>query len=115
MAGLDGQQTLVRIFIGESDRHGGTTLYQALVEMLRKEHISGCTVLRGIEGFGAKSVLHTASILRLSQDLPIIIEAVDTPENIERVLPTIEEMVGDGLITMETVRVIRYGVKERPD
>jgi PII-like signaling protein len=72
-------------------------------------------VLRGIEGFGGKSVLHTASILRLSQDLPIVIEAVDTPENIERVLPTIEEMVGDGLITLETVRVIRYGVKNQPD
>ena len=111
MAGLDGQQTLLRIFIGESDHHGGKPLYQALVELLRKEHISGCTVLRGIEGFGEKSVLHTASILRLSQDLPIVIEAVDTPENIDRVLPAVEEMVGDGLITMENVRVIRYGVK----
>ena len=111
---MEGQQTLLRIFIGESDRHGGTTLYQAIVEKLRAEHISGCTVLRGIEGFGAKSVLHTASILRLSQDLPIVIEAVDTPENIERILPVVEEMVGDGLITLETVRVIRYGVKEPP-
>ena len=113
MAGLDGQQTLVRIFIGESDHHGGKPLYQAIVELLRREHISGCTVLRGIEGFGEKSVLHTASILRLSQDLPIVIEAVDTPENIDRVLPAVEELVGDGLITMENVRVIRYGVKDQ--
>ena len=108
---MEGQQTLLRIFIGESDHHGGKALYEAIVERLRREHLSGCTVLRGIEGFGAKSVLHTASILRLSQDLPIVIEAVDTPENIERVLPAVEEMVGDGLITLETVRVIRYGVK----
>lgn len=109
---LSGEQVLVRIYVGESDKSDGKPLYQAIVEMLRREKISGATVLRGIIGYGARSHLHTANILRLSQDLPIIIEVVDTGENIDRVLPQIEKSIGDGLITLEKVRVIRYGIKK---
>jgi uncharacterized protein len=112
MTELSGEQVLLRIFMGESDRMGNKPLYQFLVEMLRKDKIAGATVIRGISGFGARSTLHTANILRLSQDLPIIIEVVETAENINRVLPEIEKNIGDGLITMEKVRVIRYGVKK---
>jgi PII-like signaling protein len=112
MKKLEGEQILLRIFIGESDKAGGKPLYEALVEKLRQEQISGATVLRGILGYGARSILHSANILQLSHDLPIIIEAVDTPENIDRVLPHIESIIGDGLITMEKVRVLHYGTKD---
>lgn len=110
---LDGEQVLMRIFIEERDRHGRKPLYQALVEFLRKEKIAGATVLRGIIGFGAKAHLHTTHLLRLSQDLPIVIEVVDSQENIDRVLPTIDDMVDEGLITLEKVRVLRYAPKQR--
>jgi PII-like signaling protein len=102
---------LLRIFIGESDTHAGRPLYQAIVETLRREGLAGATVFRGIEGFGKSSRLHTAHILRLSEDLPIVIECVDTTERIEAVLPTLEEMIGDGLVTLERVdvRVYRAG------
>jgi PII-like signaling protein len=112
MRKLDGEQVLVRIFIGESDKIDGKPLYQALVEKLRQEQISGATVLRGILGYGARSIIHTANILQLSHDLPVIIEVVDTQENIDRVLPHIESVIGDGLITMEKVRVLHYGAKD---
>lgn len=112
MGELNGEQVLMRVFIGESDKLDGKPLYQALVEKLRREKISGTTVLRGITGFGARSRLHTANILRLSQDLPIIIEVVDTQDNINRILPQIETSIKDGLITMENVRVIKYGAKK---
>ena len=105
---LDGEQILMRIFIGEGDKHGRQPLYRALVELLRREKLAGATVLRGVLGFGAKSHLHTAHLLRLSQDLPMVIEVVETQENIDRVLPQIDGMVGEGLITMEKVRVLRY-------
>jgi hypothetical protein len=108
MQKLNGEQVLMRIFIGESDKHQSKPLYQVLVEMLRREKIAGATVLRGILGFGAKSHLHTAHILRLSQDLPIVIEVVDSQENIDRILPQVEQVMGDGLITVEKVRVLRY-------
>ncbi len=98
---LDGEQVLMRIFIGEADFCGRKPLYQALVEFFRKEKLAGATVLRGTLGFGAKSHLHTAQLLRLSQDLPVVIEVVDTPEKIDAVLPRIEKMVTDGLITLE--------------
>lgn len=111
MKELNGEQMLVRIFIGESDRHDGKPSYQALVELFRREKISGTTVLRGIMGYGAHSQPHTASILRLSQDLPIVVEAVDTKENIERVLPMVKGIIGYGLITTEKVRVLRYGAE----
>ncbi|MCS6915735.1 MAG: DUF190 domain-containing protein [Myxococcales bacterium] len=105
---LDGEQVLLRIFIGEADRHGRQPLYRALVDLLRREGLAGATVLRGVLGFGAKSHLHSAHLLRLSQDLPMVIEVVDTQENLDRVLPEIDRMVGEGLITLEKVRVIRY-------
>ena len=105
---LDGEQVLMRIFIGEADKHHHQPLYQALVELLRREKLAGATVLRGIVGFGAKSHLHTTHLLRLSQDLPIVVEVVDSQENIDRVLPQIDAIVSEGLITMEKVQVLRY-------
>jgi PII-like signaling protein len=105
---LEGEGKLLRIFIGESDKHGRKPLYQAIVEMLREEGLAGATVLRGIEGFGATSRLHTARILRLSEDLPIVIEVADTAEQIEAVMPKIDELVTEGLVTLERVEVVTY-------
>ena len=105
---LDGEQVLMRIFIGEADRHGGAPLYKALLELFRKEGIAGATVLRGIAGFGAKSHMHTASILRLSQDLPIVVEVVDSHDKIDALFPRLDEMVREGLVTLEKARVLRY-------
>lgn len=105
---LEGEGKLLRIFIGESDRWHGKPLYQAIVEHLRSEGIAGATVLRAVEGFGARSHLHTSRILRLSEDLPLVIEVVDTDENIQRVLPLLDEMVTDGLVTLERVHVVTY-------
>lgn len=98
----------IRIFIGEADTHEGKPLYQAIVELLRREGLAGATVLRGIEGFGKSSRLHAAHILRLSEDLPIVIECVDLADKIESVLPALDNMIGDGLITMERVDVRVY-------
>jgi uncharacterized protein len=105
---IEGEGKLLRVFIGESDHHGRKPLYQAIVEMLRDEGIAGATVIRGIEGYGAHTRLHTARILRLSEDLPIIIEAVDRPERIDAVLPKLDAMVEEGLVTVERVEVIAY-------
>ncbi len=99
---------LLRIFIGESDTYEGRPLYEAIVLALRREGLAGATVLRGIEGFGKSSRVHTAHILRLSEDLPIVIECVDTLEKIEAILPTLDTMIGDGLVTMERVDVRVY-------
>lgn len=103
---------LLRIFVGESDTHDGRPLYQAIVETMRRQGLAGATVLRGIEGFGKSSILHAAHILRLSEDLPIVIECVDTNENIEALLPVLDEMIGDGLVTMERVDVRVYRANE---
>ncbi len=108
MTRLEGEGRLVRIFIGESDRWHGKPLYQAIVERARAEGLAGATVVRGIEGFGARSHLHTSRILRLSEDLPLVIEIVDTPDRIESFMPILDEMVEDGLVTIETVRVVTY-------
>ncbi|HAM00606.1 MAG TPA: hypothetical protein DCQ30_00015 [Acidimicrobiaceae bacterium] len=105
---LGGEGKLLRIFIGESDTWHGKPLYQAIVEHLRGEGIAGATVLRAMEGFGAKSHLHTTRLLRLSEDLPLVIEVVDTEDNINRVLPALDEMMADGLVTLERVEVITY-------
>jgi PII-like signaling protein len=105
---LETDARLLRIFIGESDTHDGRPLYQAIVELLRREGLAGATVLRGIEGFGKSSRLHAAHILRLSEDLPLVIEVVDINEKIEAILPALDEMVGDGLITLERVEVRVY-------
>jgi hypothetical protein len=110
-----GEGKLLRIFIGESDHHDGRPLYQALVERAREEGLAGATVIRGIEGFGASSHLHTSRILRLSEDLPIIVEIADTAENIERILPIVDEMVGDGMVTIEKVEVVTYRANPRDD
>ncbi len=98
----------MRIFVGEDDRHQGRPLFQAIVELARKEGLAGATVLKGVVGFGANSRIHTSSILRLSEDLPIVVEIVDTAEKIAKILPVLDGMVGEGLITLEKVRVIAY-------
>jgi PII-like signaling protein len=105
---FEGERTLMRIHIGESDKWHGKPLYQAIVEIFRREKLSGATVLRGVGGFGSNSVYHTDKILRLSQDLPIVIEVVEFTERIEKLLPQLDEMIGGGLITLEKVRVILY-------
>ena len=105
---FEGERTLMRIHIGESDKWHGKPLYEAIVEMLRKEKFSGVTVLRGVAGYGGSSVYHTDKILRLSQDLPIILEIVEATERIEQILPRLDAMVEGGLITLEKVRVILY-------
>jgi PII-like signaling protein len=98
----------MRIHIGESDRWHGKPLYDAIVELLRREKFSGVTVLRGVGGFGSSSVYHTEKIMRLSQDLPIVIEVVELAERIEKMLPQLDEMISGGLVTLEKVRVILY-------
>ena len=105
---FEGERTLMRIHIGESDKWHGKPLYEAIVEMLRKEKFSGVTVLRGVAGYGGSSVYHTDKLLRLSQDLPIILEIVETTERIDQILPRLDAMVEGGLITLEKVRVILY-------
>ena len=105
---LTGEQILVRVFIGESDRWHHQSLAAALVERLRREHFAGATVFHGVAGFGAHSVLHTSRILRLSEDLPVLIEVVDSEERMERLTAILDEMVGEGLVTMEKVRVLKY-------
>ena len=105
---FEGERTLMRIHIGESDKWHGKPLYEAIVEMLRKEGFSGATVLRGVAGYGGSSVYHTDKILRLSQDLPMVLEVIESPERIEQILPRLDEMVDGGLITLEKVRVILY-------
>jgi len=103
---------LLRIFIGESDRWHHQPLYQAIVLKAREMHLAGATVLRGPMGFGKSSRLHTAKILRLSMDLPIVVEIVDSEEKIQQFLPVLDEMMGGGLLTMEKVKVIDYRGKE---
>src|SRR5271167_2725197 len=105
---FEGERTLMRIHIGESDRLHGKPLYEAIVELLRREKFSGATVLRGVAGYGGSSVYHTDKILRLSQDLPIVVEVVEFTERIERILPQLDGMIGGGLVTLEKVRVILY-------
>ena len=99
---------LLRIFLGESDRWHGMPLYEALVLKARELHLAGATVLRGPMGFGAKSRLHTAKILRLSEDLPLIIEFVDSKEKLDTFMPLLDEMLRDGLVTLEPVQIIKY-------
>ena len=100
--------SLLRIFVGESDKHGHVPLYEAIVLRAREAGLAGATVLRGVMGFGRHSVMHTAKILRLSEDLPMIVEIVDSLEKIEAFLPTLDAMVPEGLVTLEPVRVIHY-------
>ncbi len=106
--GFKGERTLMRIFIGESDKYHGKPLYEALLEKFREKGLAGATVIRGVAGFGASSVVHTAKVLRLSLDLPLIIEVVETEEAIQGILPDLDDMIGGGLITLERAQVILY-------
>ena len=114
---LDGEQLLVRLFIGESDRRDvvepGLVPLEGL-ERLRREGFAGATVFRGTAGFGAHSVLHTSHLLELSHDLPVLIEIVESEEHVQRLLPILEEMVHEGLVTMEKVRVLKYASRPAP-
>lgn len=110
---LDGEQILVRVLIGESDKWEHQSLWSALLERIRKEGFAGATVFRGIAGFGAHSVLHTSHILRLSEDMPIVLEVVDSQEHINRLIPILDEMVQEGLVTMEKLHVLKYAPGSR--
>lgn len=103
---------ILRIFIGESDKYEGRPLYEAIVEEARRRGMAGATVLRGMLGFGVHSRLHSAKVLRISEDLPMVVEIVDKPERIEAFIPDLENMVADGLVTIEKVRVIVYRGKK---
>ena len=105
---LEGEGQLLRIFIGENDRWQGKALYEAIVLRARESGLAGATVLRGLMGYGAKSRIHTAKVLRLSEDLPIVVELVDRSDKIAAFLPQLDEMVADGLVTLERVQVITY-------
>lgn len=105
------QAVLLRVFIGENDRADGSPLYEAIVLKAREQHLAGATVLRGPMGFGASSRLHTTKILRLSEDLPLVIEIVDSEEKVNAFLPMLDGMMTSGLITMEKVQVLQYGTK----
>ena len=113
MRAIEGEQTLMRIFIGEADRcesgpHRGKPLYQALLHMLREHGCAGASVVQGIAGFGASARIHTGNLLRLSMDLPVIVEVIDSEEKIGEILPLMDRMIGGGLVTMEKVRVMLY-------
>lgn len=103
------EAVLLRIFIGEDDRHHRLPLYEAIVLKAREMQLGGATVLRGHIGFGHSSHIHTSKILRLSQDLPVVVEIVDSQEKIDAFLPALDEMMGSGLVTMEKVQVLQYG------
>lgn len=105
---LSGEAELLRVFIGESDRHHGRPLYEVIVEMARSEGLAGATVLRGTLGFGANSRIHTAKVLRLSEDLPMVIEIIDTSEKIAPFVKLLDAIITEGLITLEKVRVLAY-------
>jgi uncharacterized protein len=114
MKSLPEDAVLLRIMLGESDRHGHQPLYEAIVLKLRELGLAGATVLRSPMGFGANSLIHTAKILQLSMDLPMIIEVVDTEEKINGFLPILDEMMVGGLVTMEKVKVIHYRSSKQP-
>jgi PII-like signaling protein len=106
--------TLLRVFIGEDDKHEGAPLHEAIVRKAREMHLAGATVLRGAVGFGHSSRLHTSKILRLSEDLPLVVEIVDSREKIDQFLPLLNGMMTGGLVTLEPVRVLQYGPGKRP-
>lgn len=111
---LEGTGLLVRIYIGEADTWEGRPLYEAIVHLLRSRGIAGATVLRGIEGYGRSARLHTSRILRLSEDLPVLVEVVDREDRLREVLPELDAMVRDGLITLEKVEIIVYRSSNEP-
>lgn len=105
---LPSEAELLRIFIGEADKFEGKPLYEVIANLAHRKGMAGATVIRGLMGFGAHSRMHTAKILRLSEDLPIIIEIVDEPEKIEALLPELDKMIKEGFVTLEKIRVIAY-------
>jgi PII-like signaling protein len=105
---IEGEGQLLRIFVGESDRWEGRPLHEAIVLEARKAGLAGATVLRGMSGFGANSRIHTTKILRLSEDLPIVIEIVDRAEKIREILPALDRMVTEGMMTLERVQIVAY-------
>ncbi|HKX09146.1 MAG TPA: DUF190 domain-containing protein [Stellaceae bacterium] len=100
---------LLRVFVGQDERYQGQPVYEAIVMKAREHHLAGATVLRGPLGFGHSSRIHTTKVLRLSQDLPMVVEIVDTEEKINAFLPVLDTMIGSGLVTLEKVQVLRYG------
>jgi PII-like signaling protein len=111
---LDGNQFLVRIFLGESDQFHHLPLSRALLERLRREGFAGATVIHGVAGFGASSVIHTANLIELSSDLPVLIEVVDDEAHVDKLLPILDEMVSGGaLVTVERVRVVKYAAAKK--
>ena len=112
---LPQEAQLLRIFVGESDKWRGKPLYEAIILEARHRGMAGGTVIRGLMGFGAHSRLHTAKILRLSEDLPIVIEIVDRPDRIEAFLPLLDTMIDEGLVTLEPIRVIAYRHGKPPE
>jgi uncharacterized protein len=109
---LQSEGLLARIFVGESDRWEGAPLYEAIVQRAREKGLTGATVVRGIEGYGAHNFIHTARVQKLAEDLPIVIEIVDQREKVEAFLPELDEMVAEGLVTLEPVQVILYRVRD---
>lgn len=103
---------LLRIFIGEEDKFEGKPLYESIVQQAREFGLAGATVYRGMLGYGANSVVHTSKILRLSQDLPVVVEIVDTPQRIEEFLPRLDKMINEGMVTLEKATVIHYRHKK---
>jgi hypothetical protein len=112
---LPSESLLLRIFIGETDKYEGRPLYKAIVEKARQRGMAGATVMRGILGFGANSRIHTSQILRLSEDLPLVIEIVDSEERINAFLPELDTMISEGLVTLEKARVITYRHNNKPE
>lgn len=114
MPGFAGEKTLMRIFISEADRHNNQPLYKVLLEMLRDQGFAGATALKGVAGFGRSAELHTDQLLRLSTELPLVIEVVDSEEKIQQIIPQLDNIMQGGMITLEKARVIRYrpGSKE---
>ncbi len=113
MVSIPREGKLLRIFIGEQDKWQGKPLYEAVVQLARQEGLAGATCLKGFLGYGAKSHMHTAKLLRLSEDLPIVIEIVDSEEKIQALLPKLDPMIGDGLITLEKAEVLVYRAKPK--
>ena len=111
---LEGKAMMLRIYFGEDDKWHDKPLHRAIVEKCRELDIAGATVFHGTAGFGARSVLHTTHLLRLSEDLPVLIEIVETEDGVARLIPILDEMISEGLVTVETVRVIKYAPGKRP-
>ena len=115
MHGFKGERVLMRIHVGERDKHNGKPLYQEIVALLRQRQYAGATVFRGIMGFGASSRVHTDRFLELSTDLPIVIECIETEDRVKEILPILDDMIGGGLITLEAAKVIMYRPNEPKD